>query len=92
MQAAFRLQRTWKLNGNCQTEWKFILHAARAVINPAQALVKFISSNSGTMQYILNTKCFTYFFLRDQGERKEKEGKASSCVINHDQACRDRLN
>lgn len=73
MQAAFRLQRTWKLNGNCQTEWKFILHAARAVINPAQALVKFISSNSGTMQYITQNASHTFFFGIKGKERRRKE-------------------
>lgn len=41
-------------HGNCQIEWKFILHAVSAVINPAQALMKFISCNSGTMKYILH--------------------------------------
>lgn len=63
---------------NSQIEWKFILHAARAVINPAQSLMKLITCNSGTMKYMLHKKCFTYFFLGDPVEGKEKEGKVSS--------------
>lgn len=82
----------FRRHGNCQIEWKFILHAARAVINPAQTLMKFISFNSGTMKYILHKKCFTYVFLWDQVERKEKEGKVSSWIISHNQKCREGIN
>lgn len=88
----YKLLLDFRGHGNCQVEWKFILHAARAVINPAQALMKFISCNTGTMKYILPKKCFTYFFLWDQVEKKEKEGKVSSRIISHNQKCREGIN